>query len=87
NSSSESEDWGEEPWTVDCPCGVTFDDGEEMVECDECGVWVHTSCCQVSKSVSTYVCDKCKEKKRKEREESEVAQLLVELPGKSVSFD
>eukprot|EP00250_Pteridium_aquilinum_P008360 c17883_g1_i2 orf=244-2673(+) len=78
-SSPESE----ESWTVDCPCGVNFDDGEEMVDCDECGVWVHTGCCHILKGHTSYVCDKCKFKKKKESEESEVAQLLVELPSKT----
>ncbi|CAM6104415.1 unnamed protein product [Calypogeia fissa] len=87
-SSSESDDWGDESWIVDCPCGVTYDDGEEMVECDECGVWVHTACCRVPKGLPTYVCDKCKIKKKlKESEESEVAQLLADLPSKPVSFE
>ncbi|MCO5590906.1 hypothetical protein L7F22_044881 [Adiantum nelumboides] len=78
-SSPESE----ESWTVDCPCGVNYDDGEEMVDCDECGVWVHTGCCRILKGHTSYVCDKCKFKKNKESEESEVAQLLVELPSKT----
>lgn len=78
-SSPESE----ESWTVDCPCGVNYDDGEEMVDCDECGVWVHTGCCRILKGHTSYVCDKCKFKKKKESEESEVAQLLVELPSKT----
>ncbi|KAI5073276.1 hypothetical protein GOP47_0011289 [Adiantum capillus-veneris] len=73
----------EESWTVDCPCGVNYDDGEEMVDCDECGVWVHTGCCRILKGHTSYVCDKCKFKKNKESEESEVAQLLVELPSKT----
>lgn len=68
-SSSESDYWNDESWTVDCPCGVSFDDGEEMVECDECGVWVHTACCRVPKGLPTFVCDKCKSKKKKEAEE------------------
>ncbi|KAH7441666.1 hypothetical protein KP509_03G047800 [Ceratopteris richardii] len=77
----------EESWTVDCPCGVNFDDGEEMVDCDECGVWVHTICCHVLKGHTSYVCDNCKFKKRKESEECEVAQLLVELPSKATPLD
>lgn len=79
-SSSESDYWGDESWTVDCPCGVNFDDGEEMVECDECGVWVHTACCRVPKGLSTFVCDKCKIKKKKESEEvaAEVTYVVVE---------
>jgi hypothetical protein len=33
------DDWVDGSWTVDCSCGVTFDEGEEMVSCDECSVW------------------------------------------------
>ncbi|KAH7447361.1 hypothetical protein KP509_01G103300 [Ceratopteris richardii] len=73
----------EESWTVDCPCGVNYDDGEEMVDCDECGVWVHTGCCRILKGHTSYVCDRCKFKKKKVSEECEVAQLLVELPSKA----
>ncbi|XP_024365636.1 uncharacterized protein [Physcomitrium patens] len=80
-SSSESDYWGDESWTVDCPCGVSFDDGEEMVECDECAVWVHTACCRVPKGLTTYVCDKCKSKKKKESEEA------PEIPEAAPSVD
>ncbi|XP_038970594.1 uncharacterized protein LOC120104131 [Phoenix dactylifera] len=47
--SEPPDDWGDGSWTVDCSCGVTFDDGEEMVSCDECGVWVHTRCSRFTK--------------------------------------
>ena len=33
-----------ENWVVDCICGTKDDDGERMVECDRCNVWVHTRC-------------------------------------------
>ncbi|KAL3682996.1 hypothetical protein R1sor_001018 [Riccia sorocarpa] len=87
DSRSESDDWEDESWIVDCPCGVNFDDGEEMVECDECGVWVHTACCRVSKMLPSYVCDKCKYKKKQKEDESEVARLLADLPSRPVSFE
>lgn len=95
----------EEPWTVDCVCGVNFDDGEEMVNCDECGVWVHTRCSRYVKTEKSFVCDKCKKNKsnhhqgtggandyysninRNDSEETEVAQLLVELPTKTLRMD
>lgn len=78
-SSSESDDWGDESWIVACPCGVNFDDGEEMVECDKCGVWVHTHCCRVPKGLATFVCDKCKSKKKKQQELEEVAEVTQVL--------
>nr|GFA34925.1 zinc finger, FYVE/PHD-type [Tanacetum cinerariifolium]GFA63371.1 zinc finger, FYVE/PHD-type [Tanacetum cinerariifolium] len=83
-----ADDWGDESWVVDCVCGVDFDDGEEMVDCDECGVWVHTRCSSYVKSENMFTCDKCKSKKlRNESEETEVAQLLVELPTKTLRMD
>ncbi|XP_010421973.1 PREDICTED: uncharacterized protein LOC104707344 [Camelina sativa] len=54
------EDWVSESWTVDCVCGVDFDDGKEMVDCDECGVWVHTWCSRYVKGDDLFVCHKCK---------------------------
>lgn len=86
--SDTPDDWVDESWTVDCVCGVNFDDGEEMVDCDECGVWVHTRCSRYVKSEKLFACDKCKSKKlRKESEETEVAQLLAELPTKTLRMD
>ncbi|KAI7757947.1 hypothetical protein M8C21_028192, partial [Ambrosia artemisiifolia] len=86
--SDTPDDWGDESWVVDCVCGVDFDDGEEMVDCDECGVWVHTRCSRYVKSEKLFACDKCKNKRiRKESEETEVAQLLVELPTKTLRME
>ncbi|XP_039046657.1 uncharacterized protein LOC120186894 [Hibiscus syriacus] len=82
------DDWGDGSWTVDCICGVNFDDGEEMVKCDECGVWVHTRCSRYTKGEELFACDKCKNKSnRNYSEETEVAQLLVELPTKTVRIE
>lgn len=96
------DDWVEESWTVDCVCGVNFDDGEEMVNCDVCGVWVHTRCSRYVKTDKSFVCDKCKNNphhnhshshshshhlRNNESEETEVAQLLVELPSKTLRMD
>lgn len=91
------EDWGDGQWTVDCSCGVTFDDGEEMVSCDECGVWVHTRCSHFVRGEASFACHNCKAATKRSRtvvtsaannfvhdtEETEVAQLLVELPTKT----
>uniref|UniRef100_A0A803PPA8 Zinc finger PHD-type domain-containing protein n=1 Tax=Cannabis sativa TaxID=3483 RepID=A0A803PPA8_CANSA len=87
-SSDPPDDWVDGSWTVDCVCGVNFDDGEEMVNCDECGVWVHTRCSKYVKGDDIFVCDKCKiRNSRNESEETEVAQLLVELPTKTVRIE
>lgn len=88
-STDPPDDWVDGSWTVDCVCGVNFDDGEEMVNCDECGVWVHTRCSRYVKG-DEFVCDKCKGKNgsnRNDSEETEVAQLLVELPTKTVRLE
>lgn len=90
DNTSESEDWGDDGWTVACPCGITYDDGEEMVECDACRVWVHTRCCRVPRGLTHYVCERCRgEQHRKQvREEVEVAALLADLPSaRSTPFD
>ncbi|KAI4332293.1 hypothetical protein L6164_017215 [Bauhinia variegata] len=87
-SSDPPDDWVDGSWTVDCICGVNFDDGEEMVKCDECGVWVHTRCSRYVKGDDMFACDKCKSKSiRTDAEETEVAQLLVELPTKTVRME
>ncbi|CAN1254805.1 PHD finger protein At1g33420 [Linum perenne] len=83
------DDWVDGSWTVDCICGVNFDDGEEMVNCDECGVWVHTRCSRYVKGDDLFACDKCKAKNNRynDNEETEVAQLLVELPTKTIRLE
>lgn len=87
-NSDPPDDWVNGSWTVDCLCGVNFDDGEEMVNCDECGVWVHTRCSRYVKGDDIFVCDKCKSKNnRNNSEETEVAQLLVELPTKTMKME
>ncbi|XP_054824295.1 uncharacterized protein LOC129322189 isoform X1 [Prosopis cineraria] len=87
-SSDPPDDWIDGSWTVDCVCGVNFDDGEEMVNCDECGVWVHTRCSRYVKGDDMFACDKCKSKiNRSDTEETEVAQLLAELPTKTVRME
>lgn len=90
-TSDPHDDWVDGSWTVDCVCGVNFDDGQEMVDCDECGVWVHTRCSRYVKSDKSFACDKCKTKNsasvRNESEETEVAQFLVELPTKTLRMD
>ncbi|KAM0911101.1 hypothetical protein ACQ4PT_013751 [Festuca glaucescens] len=74
-----ADDWVDGSWTVDCSCGVTFDDGEEMVSCDDCNVWVHTRCARYLRGVHTsFSCHNCKHKRS--ADETEVAELLAELP-------
>jgi hypothetical protein len=35
---------GAEDWAVRCRCGTTDDDGERMVACEGCALWMHTRC-------------------------------------------
>ncbi|GFP92529.1 hypothetical protein PHJA_001397100 [Phtheirospermum japonicum] len=92
-SEPHHDDWVNGSWTVDCICGVNYDDGEEMVDCDECGVWVHTRCSRYVKSEKSFACDKCKSKNSggsgvgNDSEETEVAEFLVELPTKTLGMD
>ncbi|CAL1373723.1 unnamed protein product [Linum trigynum] len=88
-SHDQHEDWLDGSWTVDCICGVNFDDGEEMVNCDECGAWVHTRCSRFVKGDDLFACDKCKAKNNhyNDTKETEVAQLLVELPTKTIRME
>ncbi|KFK45030.1 hypothetical protein AALP_AA1G335000 [Arabis alpina] len=88
SSTDPHEDWVDGSWTVDCVCGVNFDDGEEMVNCDDCGVWVHTRCSRYVKGEELFTCDKCKRKNNvNDIDETEVAQLLVELPTKTLRME
>ncbi|KAI5394816.1 uncharacterized protein LOC127098422 [Lathyrus oleraceus] len=92
NMDPPPDEWVDGSWTVDCICGVTFDDGEEMVKCDECDVWVHTRCSRYVKGDDMFACDKCKAKNNRagadnNTEETEVAQLLIDLPTKTISLE
>ncbi len=33
-----------EGWVVRCTCGVTKDDGRDMIECETCKTWQHVKC-------------------------------------------
>lgn len=53
---------GFEDWVVSCRCGTRIDDGERMVACDVCGVWMHTRCHGMPDSEpipEEFVCTKC----------------------------
>lgn len=53
---------GVENWTVDCTCGAKDDDGERMLACDSCGVWLHTRCVGIDVSDAIpgkFVCSRC----------------------------
>lgn len=34
-------------YIVSCPCGVRHDDGQMMIECEDCKCWAHVNCLQM----------------------------------------
>jgi hypothetical protein len=52
---------GLEDWVVACRCGVVDDDGEKMISCDACGVWMHSRCNGVEDADDPppFVCEAC----------------------------
>ena len=53
---------GFDQWTVKCVCGTRDDDGERMIACDKCGVWMHTRCVGIkdsAKAPSNWTCPNC----------------------------
>ena len=48
--SNYREERSTQAWIVDCPCGTKEDDGERMIACDNCEVWQHTRCVDISDS-------------------------------------
>jgi len=45
----EEEDGGggvQDSYVVECPCGIQYDDGHLMIECEYCKSWAHTACLQ-----------------------------------------
>ncbi|KAG7464660.1 hypothetical protein MATL_G00168040 [Megalops atlanticus] len=72
-SSSEGETWiadedimvesGDDSWDlITCYCGKPFA-GRPMIECNQCGVWVHLSCAKIKKSnvPDIFYCHKCRD--------------------------
>lgn len=72
-SSSEGETWiadedimvesGDDSWDlITCYCGKPFA-GRPMIECNQCGVWVHLSCAKIKKSnvPDIFFCHKCRD--------------------------
>ncbi|XP_026854392.2 PHD finger protein 23A [Electrophorus electricus] len=72
-SSSETDTWvadedimveaGDDSWDlITCYCGKPFA-GRPMIECDECGVWVHLSCAKIKKNnvPDVFYCHRCRD--------------------------
>lgn len=55
---------GPEDWVVNCPCGTRDDDGEAMVSCDTCEIWMHTRCVNVPDDTHGWLCKSCKARRR-----------------------
>jgi len=55
---------GREDWLVSCLCGTTDDDGERMLTCDTCGLWLHTRCNGIDEDAELggFVCGPCAKK-------------------------
>ncbi|XP_014844791.1 PREDICTED: PHD finger protein 23 [Poecilia mexicana] len=75
-SSSEGETWiadedimvesGDDSWDlITCYCGKPFA-GRPMIECNQCGIWVHLSCAKIKKSnvPDIFYCQKCRDLRR-----------------------
>ncbi|XP_028847597.1 PHD finger protein 23B [Denticeps clupeoides] len=75
-SSSEGETWiadedimvesGDDSWDlITCYCGKPFA-GRPMIECNQCGIWVHLSCAKIKKSnvPDVFYCHKCRDCRR-----------------------
>lgn len=42
----EGREEGDDAYVVECPCGIQYDDGHLMIECEHCKAWAHTACLQ-----------------------------------------
>ena len=61
---------GFEQWTVQCMCGTGDDDGERMIACDKCGVWMHTRCVGIKdnkNAPSHWICPNCEPRQEEEK--------------------
>ena len=68
NASMTETSWEDDGWTVECPgCGVTHDDGQEMIECESCRIWMHIACVMVPKGIEHYICERCSGAKKEVR--------------------
>lgn len=57
---------GDDSWDlITCYCGKPFA-GRPMIECNQCGVWVHLSCAKIKKSnvPDIFYCHKCRDCRR-----------------------
>ena len=55
---------GPEDWVVNCPCGTRDDDGEAMVSCDACEIWMHTRCVNVPDDTQGWLCSSCEKRRQ-----------------------
>ena len=53
---------GLDQWVVNCHCGTNDDDGERMIACDRCEIWMHTRCVGIEDEAKTpkrFTCHEC----------------------------
>ena len=53
---------GLDQWVVKCHCGTNDDDGERMIACDLCEIWMHTRCVGIDDEATTpkkFTCHEC----------------------------
>lgn len=73
---------GLDQWVVRCVCGTCDDDGERMIACDACGVWMHTRCVGISDAQGTPRRWTCVECEVEVREAAEAAAAVAPPPGR-----
>eukprot|EP00854_Cymbomonas_tetramitiformis_P006557 gene6557-7857_t len=59
--------WEAQDWFVRCKCGLTYDDGGDMVECSGCKAWQHYSCNNIMPGAPVaddWKCSDCRSGKR-----------------------
>uniref|UniRef100_A0A670Z7X7 PHD finger protein 13 n=2 Tax=Pseudonaja textilis TaxID=8673 RepID=A0A670Z7X7_PSETE len=59
---------GDDSWDlITCYCQKPFA-GRPMIECNQCGTWIHLSCAKIKKTnvPDIFFCQKCKESSRKQ---------------------
>ena len=76
---------GLDQWVVRCVCGTWDDDGERMIACDVCEVWMHTRCVGISDAQGTprkWTCGECNAEAQRTTEKAKAAERAKPEPPK-----
>lgn len=76
---------GLDQWVVRCVCGTCDDDGERMIACDVCEVWMHTRCVGISDAQGTprrWTCGECDAEAQRTAEKAKAAERAMPEPPK-----